>query len=137
MKYLSNYVEDAQTELFKETGAFFAFSNEQFSEGVKKVGANKENKVMSFGMGGYVLSKNIDLLINGLNNINKKGIELDIKENGIKNIIWRELANYETQITGDILNTVEALADYGITSAEIRKVYKNDYFPHCVENDLF
>ena len=32
MKYLSDYMEHKQTALFKETGAFFAFSNKQFAE---------------------------------------------------------------------------------------------------------
>jgi hypothetical protein len=35
MKYLSNYVEAAQTKLFNETGTFFAFSNKQYDDQAK------------------------------------------------------------------------------------------------------
>jgi len=136
MKYLSNYTEELQSKLFEDTGAFFAFSQEQFKEGCEKVGANKENKVSSFTSGGYVLSKNIEILINGLNTIHIQGIEADKKNHSIKDIIWRELGNYECQINGDYSRVIEVLEDYGITAEEIRKEYK-EYFSYCVENDLF
>ncbi|MGR5097050.1 DUF7659 family protein, partial [Vibrio maritimus] len=35
MKYLSDYTQEKQTALFNETGAFFAFSNQQFDEAKK------------------------------------------------------------------------------------------------------
>lgn len=137
MKYLSNYTEHAQTELFKSLGAFFAFSKNQFKEGCKEVGANENNKVASFGAGGYVLSKNLDLLIEGLNNIFDLGIKKDLEENGVNKIIMRELANHEAQITGDITDTFESLQGYNITKSEIRNVYKNEFMPLCIKNDWF
>lgn len=133
---IREYIEKEHTKLFERLGVFFAFSDEQFKEGCKKVGANKDNKVTSIGHGGFVLSKNKDIFIVELKSISKKSIEKDIKENGMKNIIWRELSNYEAQISNDIDDTVEALEHYGITREEIEKEYKN-YFEHCVENDLF
>lgn len=36
MKYLSDYIQQPQTALFDELGAFFAFSNKQFDEVKKK-----------------------------------------------------------------------------------------------------
>lgn len=33
MESLTDYTESAYTQLFNETGAFFAFSNEQFEKG--------------------------------------------------------------------------------------------------------
>lgn len=137
MKYLSNYTEQAQTDLFDNLGAFFAFSQNQFKEGCQQVGATQENKVASFGAGGYVLSKNLDLLIDGLNNIYDLGIKADLEENGVFKIIMRELANHEAQITGDITDTFEALKGYDITEEQILKVYREDYFKKCVENDWF
>jgi hypothetical protein len=137
MKYLNNYTQQAQTELFKSLGAFFAFSKEQFNEGCKEVGANENNKVASFGAGGYVLSKNLDLLIEGLNNIYDLGIKKDLEENGVNKIIMRELANLEAQITGDITETFESLQGYNITKAEIENVYKNEFMPLCIKNDWF
>ena len=136
MKYLSDYTNEAQAKLFEECGAFFAFSKEQLNEGIKKIGASKENKIVSFGGGGYVLSKNIDLLIDGLNNIQQLGIKRDIEENGIKNIIHRELGNYECQIDRDISRAVEALEDYGITYDQVKEDFK-EYFQKCIDNDWF
>ena len=120
----------------KSAELFFAFSKEQLNEGIKKIGASKENKIVSFGGGGYVLSKNIDLLIDGLNNIQQLGIKRDIEENGIKNIIHRELGNYECQIDKDISRAVEALEDYGITYDQVKEEFK-EYFQKCIDNDWF
>ncbi len=136
MKYLNDYMEAAQTELLDDMGAFFAFSSEQFKEGAAKVGASKDNKVAQFQNGGYVLSKNRDELMSGLNSIHDKAIKQDIAENGIKNIIHRELANYETQINGDLEPAQEALKVYGITSYEVAIEYK-EYFKYCCKHDLF
>ena len=72
-----------------------------------------------------------------MENIHSEAIKQDLKENGIENIISRELGNYETQLSGDLSNTVEALEDYDIEEPQIRKHYKEIYFPLCVENDWF
>ena len=42
MKYLSDYMEKRQTELFNRTGTIFAFSDKQFEEG-KKEGVKYSN----------------------------------------------------------------------------------------------
>lgn len=132
MKYLSNYTENLQTELFNSAGAFFAFSQKQFDEK-----AVKAVKYASLGSGMICPKVNIDALINGLDSINTNGIAADIAENGIKPIIHRELANHEAQITGDIDDTVAKLADYpGITRELIQGEYPA-YFQHCVDNDYF
>jgi hypothetical protein len=136
MKCLSDYVQKEQDKLFEKCGVFFAFSKDQFKKGCSKVGANQDNKITDLDNGIYCLSKNVDLFIKEMENIQKKGIEQDIKENGIKKIIWRELGNYETQITEDISDVVSALEDYGISRDDIQKEFK-DYFNYCVENDYF
>jgi len=137
MKYLSNYTEEAQSKLYDDCGAFFAFSREQFEDGKKKVGASSENKLVDVGAGCYVLSKNYEKFVDGLENINKKGIEADIKENGIENIIQRELGNYETQITGNWREALEALDGYdGVTEQLVKEQYKI-YFQKCIDNDWF
>ena len=131
MKYLSDYTEDKQTELFKECGAFFAFSQERFNE--KKV---KGAKYVSLDGGLIVLKSKVEVLREGLSKIHEEGIKQDIKENGKKGIIWRELGNHEAQITNCINDTVEALSDYGFITEEIQSEYEA-FFSHCVENDLF
>ena len=137
MKYLSDYMEQAQTEVFEKYGVFFAFSKEQFQEGVKKVGANENNKVCDFGGGMYGLSKNAKAIVEALDNIRKDAIAQDIAENGIENIISRELGNHEAQITGSIADTVDALEGYGISKEQIAKYYREVYLPLCIENDWF
>jgi len=37
MKYLNDYVEQAQTDLFKKCGSFFAFSGKQYNEAKKDI----------------------------------------------------------------------------------------------------
>jgi len=138
METLRDYTEEAQTELFKECGVFFAFSNEQFQEGLSKIEREDGDKLTDLGGGMFCLSKNVDTFIAKMEAINKNAIEQDIKENGINAIIMRELANYEAQITSDISDTVEALEDYeGITTEVVAKVFKEEYMPMCIEKDLF
>lgn len=136
MKYLSDYVEEAQNKLFDECGVFFAFSKDQFEKGCKKVGASADNKITNIDAGCYCLSKHVDTFIAGMEEIQKRGIEQDIAENGIKNIIWRELGNYETQITCDISQTVATLEDYPIMVEQIQAEYR-PYMDECIKNDWF
>jgi hypothetical protein len=125
MKSLSNYVEAEQSKIFDDLGVFFAFSKSQMEAGCEKVGATVDNKVTSFGGGGYVLSKNLDKFLEEMERINTKGIEQDIQENGLINIIQRELANYEVQLTGDWMQLLEVLEDYpGVTEELIKKQYR-------------
>ena len=131
MKSLSNYVEESQTKLFNKTGAFFAFSTEQFNK-AKKDGV----KYVSLGIGLVCPKENAKTLVTEIGDINEKGIKQDMEENGKKDIIWRELANHEAQITSDISDTVDALQDYPITQDEILAEF-HSYFDHCVENDYF
>ena len=71
-----------------------------------------------------------------LEEVNNEGIKQDIKENGIKNIIHRELANYECQITGDITDVYDILKDYGISKQQVLKEYKT-FYQKCIDNDWF
>jgi hypothetical protein len=118
MKYLSSYVEAAQTKLFADTGTFFAFSQKQFDEG-KKEGIN----YVSLGGGLICPKENVTELTEGLETIQQAGMAQDLAENGKDAIILRELHNHESFYCGDIEDTVYALEDYGITRTEIIAVY--------------
>ena len=120
MKYLQNYIEEAQTEAFKKAGAFFAFSNQQFDE-QKKEGV----EYVSMGAGMICDKEKAKQLIEDLENIHKEGIVQDIAENGIEAIIKRELANHEAEYTGDISDTYDALKAYEITWEQIDKVFRS------------
>ena len=131
MKYLSNYMESAQTDAFNAAGSFFAFSNKQFEE-KKKSGVN----YVSLRAGLICPKDTADELLSDLDNISKAAIKQDIQENGKKAIIHRELANHESQITMDITDTVAALDGYGITQEEIQAEFKS-YYQMCIDNDYF
>jgi len=120
MKYLSDYVKDAQTAVLEKYGVFFAFSNEQFAE-KKKDGI----KYVSVGMGMIVPKENVEMVLKALKKVTKDGIALDIEENGHEAIIKRELNNYECQYTGDIDIVVKALKDYGITYDQVLAVFRS------------
>lgn len=118
MKYLSDYTNDAQTELFNKVGAFFAFSNEQL-EGKIKEGI----KYVNMGAGMICPKENAKELIDSLSVIQDKGIEKDIEDNGIPAIIRRELDNHECDYTGDYEPALEVLDQYGISEQQIREVF--------------
>ncbi len=131
MKYLSDYIEDKQTALFEKTGAFFAFGNDQLKEK-----AQPDTKYVSMGVGLICPKANAKELDEGLNLIHQQGIAEDIKENGIKAIIHRELGNHEAQITYDIDDTLMALGGYGITEEQVQAEFP-EFMKVCEENDWF
>lgn len=131
MKYLSDYMNDSQTELFKKTGSFFAFSQDQFNK------AKVEGVVYNtLGSGMICPKENIDELLDGLKSIHDKAIEQDIADNGVKAIIHRELGNHEYQITCDITDTFEALEPYGVSEQDIQDEL-SEYMQKCHDNDWF
>jgi len=136
MKYLSDYINDKQSKLMDECGAFYAFNNKQFNTNIEKLNIDSINEVTDLGGGFFVLSINAKKLIDGLDRVYKSGIEEDIKENGINRIIKRELGNHEAQITGDLDSTFESLDGYGVTIEQVREEFKS-YFEECVRNDWF
>jgi len=119
MKYLNDYTEEAQTQLFKECGSFFAFSNKQFNE-KKKEG----KKYVDVGAGLICEKEHVNKMSDGLENIQQLGIKQDLEENGRDKIIERELYNHECFYTGDISDCVYKLKQYGITEIEIYDTYR-------------
>jgi len=118
MKYLSYYMNNKQSALFKETGAFFAFSNKQFEEA--KVDGVVYNNL---GAGMICPKDNVDKLITGIDNIAKESIAQDIADNGVNAIIRRELDNHECDYTGDYDGAIYALKGYGITEEQIHFIF--------------
>lgn len=118
IKYLTHYIEEAQSQLYAETGAFFAFSKQQFDE------AKKPNvKYMSLGYGMICPEEHAQKLVDGMTKIVANGIAQDMAENGKTAIISRELHNHEAFYTGDISDTVSALDGYGFTRDDVAAVY--------------
>ena len=124
-------LDNKMSEIFDKYGAFFAFSNKQFDEK-----ADKSKKYTSCGAGLICPVNNKQLMQAELDIAIKKHEEKDMAENGKKKIIWRELANYECQISYDISDAVAALGSYGITKDEIQSEWPA-YMQHCIDNDYF
>jgi len=118
MKYLSEYMEKRQTDLFKKTGAFFAFSTDQFNE-QKKEGV----KYINCGAGLICEYDNYKELAAGIVAISAAARAQDIKENGIDGIIIRELHNHEAFYTMDIYDTFQTVKQYGISEIEVRTLF--------------
>ena len=123
MKYLSDYMEAKQTSLFNRTGTIFAFSDKQFDEQ-----AIKGKEYSRIGQGMLTQKGNEMKVIKTLEKIYQQAIIQDIKENGIKGVIQRELENYEVYYTNDLEPAMEALKDYPeITQKDIIKVYQRKW----------
>ena len=105
------------SKAFKEAGSFFAFSDKQFKEQAKK-----GIKYINLEMGLICPKDKAKELIKTINKITENGIKQDIKENGITNIIKRELYNHEATYTGSIEDTAEALKGYKIQNSQISKI---------------
>ena len=131
MTTLNTYTQAAQTEAFNKYGAFFAFGSKQFDE-KKKDGI----KYVQLGAGLIAPKETYKDLIDALDNINADGIAQDIKENGIKKILWREFANYECQIVGSPEDAIDALENYNIDTDTIWEEW-GKYWNWCVDNDQF
>tara|TARA_Y100000310_G_scaffold33567_1_gene31727 strand:+ start:1513 stop:1896 length:384 start_codon:yes stop_codon:yes gene_type:complete len=121
MKYLSDYIEKAQSQAINKADGFFAFGDEQFNEAKKD-----KLKYTHLGAGLICNKEKAKILIKELDEIVKAGIAQDVKENGIINIIKRELSNHEAGYTGDITDTAEALKDYPIKKEKILEIFKSE-----------
>tara|TARA_R110002020_G_scaffold424388_2_gene633595 strand:- start:20947 stop:21333 length:387 start_codon:yes stop_codon:yes gene_type:complete len=122
MKYLSDYMEESQTALFKRTGTIFAFSQHQFEQ------ARKDNVTyVNLGQGMLTEKPYVEDVINGLDKIYKESIQQDLKENGKDKIILRELQNHEAFYVGDIEDTIHKLEDYPFTEDDIIQIYQKNY----------
>lgn len=121
MKYLHDYIEKKQLKLFKDMGAFFAFSTKQFNE-------EKQNGLKYTALGGGLICPSINTkrLLTGLTEITKAGIAEDLAENTKEGVIKRELSNHEAYYTGNIEEVADTLQGYGITRAEVWNVYATE-----------
>ena len=128
---MNKELEQAQTEVFSKYGVFFAFSNEQYEKN-----AVDGVKYISLGAGTICPQDKAEAFVDELCAVSKAAREKAVQEKGKKEIIWYELGNHETQITGDIMPAAAACEPYGITTDEVRAEYPA-YFNMCIDNDCF
>ena len=124
-------IEKEQTKILDDNGAFFAFSNEQFT---LACGASINYK--SSGGGLYCPENNVNLLAKQLKESHSFKIKWELENNTLKDIIWHELANHEVQISCDLDDAIDALKPYKISLEDITNEYK-DYYQDCIDNDYF
>lgn len=133
IKPLTKYVEDVQSKVFDDNGAFFAFSdkqlNEQRKEGVDYV-------LLGEGSGLICPRENAKVVMDGVSSTHKAGVELRLKDYTVSQIAQYELSNHEAQISYDLDIVRDVLADYGVDDEMFKKEY-HDYMDYCRENDLF
>ena len=131
MKYLNDYTQDKINDVIKSNGGFFAFSNKQFEE-------NKKDNIKYCRLySGLIVPKNkVKKILNSIDKITENGIKQDLKENSIKDIVFRDCANLELQFSYDGLNQIiDYLKYYPIKKDTIKKHY-SEYITYCVENNL-
>lgn len=107
---------------FTKDCVFFAFSNQQFEDGMKKIGLNPgdTDKVYSIGHGGCILrtkSHEYNEMLMRFVNEHNKAVSDDKDGTGyIRQMFEYEMNNHEYGYTRDIEDTLDAL---GLTEDEI------------------
>ena len=114
----------AYDDIMENAGVFWAFSDKQFEEGLKKANLKKGEKLVKIPAGGFCLKKNIDKLLINLKEADKtKTKELkEAREEKTAAILY-ELNNHECFYTGDI-EPVTKIFKGIYTAKAIVKVYK-------------
>lgn len=96
-------------------GWFFAFTNDQFDEGMKKVGLNPDetSKVVRIGGGGFVKKdrlKAMEFMFDSMRKEMQEAIDADKTGTGFIYDMFRyELENHEYGYTGELDETLESL----------------------------
>lgn len=96
---LNKQREEKSSLLMAECQLFFAFSKEQFSEGLKKV--IPPDKIVSLGAGGYLPKRNVQKWYDGIKEISDWRKSVIETEQLQEEEILFHLSNYECFYTGD------------------------------------
>lgn len=111
-------------------GWFFAFSKEQFNEGMKKVGLNPEDtdKILRIFGGGFVLKERVaemEAMFDKNYQEMQEAIKADVEGTGfIYDMFLYELENHEYSYTGEVEDTLDALGfeiDEVLNNAQMSK----------------
>jgi len=118
MKSFQSYTQDKIRTVFKDMGAFFAFSNRQFNE------ARQEGiEYVALDAGLVVPKGNEQETLARLEQINKEAVSAFLKDHDKESIILDSLRNYECFYTGDISDCVDEMKDFNITEQEVMEVF--------------
>ena len=123
---------------FNTLPLMFAFSNEQFEEGKKKLCVKDDKELVSIGGGGFIKKVDAHLLDEMINRHNKEYEELMQNDEFVYSAFYYELGNHEFCIT---LDPTDTLASLCLTVEEMRdnprlmKLFlaaKRDYLKNCI-----
>jgi hypothetical protein len=134
------HIEEKHTELLNSLGCFWAFNNDQFKEGAEKAGGiENTGKYIACGHGLYCPKKNIEALINGMDEI-RKNWDKDRKQGEQVKLIYKGIDSFNRPIwkAPDIkayFGSVTELFSYGATEEEVLK--KVTTFDLCYFGDHF
>jgi hypothetical protein len=100
-----------QDEFSAFTGIFFAFSNDQFSEGMRKLGLEPGDtgKIFSLGAGGYISKERSNEFHALMKRHGEERKQLKKNVQALIDAIVYELQNHEYCITGDPTSALDAL----------------------------
>lgn len=134
------YIEKKHTELFNKLDCFWAFNKAQFYEGLEKAGGiEKTGKYVAMGTGLYCPKKNIESLLNGMDQI-KKDWENDRKKVEQVKLIFVGIDSWNRPVwkapdQKAYYGSVTELFDYNDTEETVLK--KVDTFGLCYFGDSF
>ena len=95
---------------------FFAFSDDQFTEGLKKLGADP-GQLRALPGGGYMLADKVQGFIEILQANDRERAAALRHPEYVFNMFYSELANHEYSYTGDASETLQAL---GMSEDQLR-----------------
>jgi len=114
-------MQDKLSTIFDNLGVFFAFSDEQMKEGLKKT-KTKIKDLTSIGAGGFIPKKNATEYLKVTDKL-MDWLASEVKKLDPIKVIKYELANYECYYTGDISTAYDQLKDFGYTREQVQEVY--------------
>lgn len=125
LQEIKNAREEAVTKAITDNKVFFAFSDQQFTEGLQKIQLQEGDKIRSIGAGGYIPKSMFNNFADTMDKIDAD-YKAAIKNNKLrtKEIIY-ELYNHECFYTGDIEDCLAALGD-DYTIEEVQAVYNSE-----------
>ena len=108
---MNKYIElkEQHQKEINEFPMMFAFSNEQFEEGMKKLGVRSSAELVSIGYGGFVRKTDAETYLKMLIRIGEEEKEAMQDPEYCYEMFRYELSNHEYCITYDLTDTLEAL----------------------------
>jgi hypothetical protein len=117
-----NYQEmkDKHRKRVNNFPTFFAFSDKEFAEGMKKLGLNPDDtdKILKIGGGGFIRKSDSKAFADMVDSFNSDLKMLLNDDNALYDALVYELENHEYCITGDPTDTLDV---FGLSVSDLEK----------------